>query len=1238
MRLALCMILAGLALFGQTDRGTITGTITDPAGAVVASAPVEAKNADTGQVFPVVSTATGNFTVPQLPPGPYELSVSLPGFKKYERKGLTLSPTQIMRIDIALEVGSSTESVTVTAEATLLKTESGELAHNVTVSQMQNLPILAVGGNGGTATSGFRDPFALALLIPGVQYIANSQMIVNGTPDDTIQIRVEGQTASDTGGGRQYTGRSQPSVDAIQEVAVQTSNFAAEFGAVGGGIFNVTMKSGTNQYHGSAYDYAVNEILNAHQPYTGLRNAQKRHDYGGTLGGPVQIPKLYNGQNKTFFFWGFEQFRENLLVSVPPAVLGVPTPPTVPIPAYRNGDFSQVIIGSGVNGAPRNVQVGGADYRDPLGRLTPSGTIFDPRTERTVTANGQSFLVRDPFPGNRIDPTRFDKVALNIQKLLPLPQGPTANQLGQNYQNSWVSHRTSEIPSLKIDQSVGDKGKLSFYWSTTGTESQYSSPNGNMEGFPTPITVARGTFIHNKTIRLNYDHTLSPTLLLHLGAGYSSEDFDDHSPSLGYDALKELGLKGATVNRQFPQFVALGTTIATGGMSSIGVSIQGTSAEQRPSGNTSLTWVRSNHTYKLGAEWRQEGYISKSFSNVAGSYTIAAPIGQQQSTAQTALQGITTSQGSTGFGYANFLLGQVNNVTLSVPTALKTGKSQWGLFLQDTWKATRKLTLDYGVRWDYGGYAREQYGRSGNFSPTVPNPSAAGRLGGTIYEATCNCNFVPNYPYAVGPRLGIAYQINSKTVVRGGFGIVYTSTGTTSGSSTNSATSGTPGYAQWAFQLQDGVPANVAPKWPAFDPGVNPTPGTVSGSPSTYLDPNATRPARQAQWSVGIQREISRNLVVEASYVANRGVWWPITSTTSYLSSINDVSESLLAAYGFKVGNLDDGRLLTTNLANLTAAQRATLIARGINPSGPYAGYPLTQTVRQSIRPYPQFSTGIAPQQAPLGKTWYDALQTTVTKRFSRGLSLNANYTWSKALDLMSSPDVFNRGMGKDLTTNDLPHQLRLSAQYVVPKIRAGSGILSNKFLQFALADWGVGWYMSYQSALTLNRPTNTTANPISNWLGRGPGSAQLIDGQSLWSTDWVDNDGKRRTDPIDINCHCYDPTKTIVLNRNAWANIPDVQWGAQQTTIRQFRGIRMPQENINFSRDFRVKERVRFQIRAEFTNAFNRLRLPQPTVGSFTSQATQVNGIYTGGFGTITPSGGTANSRTGLLIARIQF
>ncbi|MEO8100323.1 MAG: TonB-dependent receptor [Acidobacteriota bacterium] len=1243
-------------MFGQGANGSITGTVADPSGAVISDATVMVKNNANGAVFTGVSTATGNYSVQQLPVGTYDISVTVAGFKTYNRVGLDLAAAQVMRIDIPLEIGAVGDSVTITAEASLLKTESSALATNVTVSQMNNLPILSVGGAGSNASSGFRDPFALAQMMPGTSYGANGIMVINGTPNNNIQVRIDGQVSGNLGGLRQYTAQQQPSTDAIQEVAVQTSNYSAEFGTVGGGIFNASMKSGTNAFHGSAYDYSTNEAINAGTPYIYKRSQQHRWDYGFTLGGPVFIPKVYDGKNKTFFFWSFEQFYENLSVKT--------QSPTVPIAAYRAGDFGPTLSYLGLNGAPRPIQVSAKNFVDPLGNTPFSGSIFDPSSTRDVicpagssafTPNctaGTSVSTRLAFVNNKIPLTQFDPVALKILADVPLPTGANAaaGLPNGNYQVPWVSHRVSNLPSLKLDHNIGSKGHLSGYWQSTGTTAQYSFPNGSHDGLPQPMGGARGTFIYAKVVRVNYDHTLTPTTVLHIGAGWNSLSFSDKAPTNTFDALSKYGLKGSILNRQVPGFIT-GVVAGAGGMNNFGGPGQGDSFERRPSGSVNITRVQGNHTYKAGAEWRLEKYPARSFTNVSGSYTFGV-----NATQQPALNGFTIGQNTqTGFQFASFLIGRASAVTYASPTNSSYSKQQWGLFLQDTWKITRKLTLDYGVRWDYGSYAKEQYGRFSNFNAATANPSAAGHPGGAIYEATCKCTFASAYPLAIGPRVGIAYQINTKTVFRAGFGVVYTATGQTTGGTSNTSTTSTPGFAQTVGQLADGRPASVNPVWPNFAPSVGQFPGAVVAAPA-FIDPNAFRPAKQYQWSVGLQRELNRNLVVEASYVANRGVWW----SAAALNQLNTLSYADLARYGFtNFTSSAESALLTTVRSSLNAGQLSTLASRGIVL--PYSNFPSTQTTRQSILPFPQYSAGLSPAGAPLGNTWYDSLQVNATQRFSHGLSATGNYTFAKNLDLMSANDIFNRASGKDFSGNDLPHQIRMTAEYQVPNLsKSGNKMLSNKVVSYALGNWGIGWFVQYQSAPALARPNSNGAIPISNFTGRGPGGAILktdASGELMnpYSVNWTDYSGTVHTDPIDINCHCFDPTKNVLLNPAAWQNVPDGQFSPQMATIRSYRGIRAPQENLNLSRNFRIKERVTLHIRAEFQNVMNRTRLltnaatPGNAIGTngFATAPTVVTtgayvGLYNSGFGVLNPftatTPGTPQARSGTLIGRITF
>jgi hypothetical protein len=433
------------------------------------------------------------------------------------------------------------------------------------------------------------------------------------------------------------------------------------------------------------------------------------------------------------------------------------------------------------------------------------------------------------------------------------------------------------------------------------------------------------------------------------------------------------------------------------------------------------------------------------------------------------------------------------------------------------------------------------------------------------------------------------------------------------------------------------------------------------------VDPNAGRPDRTYQWNVTAQRELNRNLVVEASYIANRNVWQSSggSAITPGFQDINAVSVATLSHYGFTVGNLADATLLNTQFNRLSPAQTATLAARGV--AIPYSGFPTTgpfaQTVLQSLKPYPQFSSVISPV-APLGKSWYDSVQIQGTERLWHGLTANINYTYSKNLQFISSPDVFNRSVGKDLVPSNPPRILRITFDYTTPRPKADLPVLGNKVVSYIVGGWEVAAAMYYQTGAYLPRPLSGSTNAVSRWLGRGPGGAELkknADGSymSPWSVDWNDLSGKHHTDPLDINCHCFDPEKTVVLNSNAWQTIPDGQWTDDTSTYSFFRGPRRPAESANLSRNFRFKERYTLQIRMEFLNVFNRAYLPNPLptatvnyspVNASSTLQLSSDGRYIGGFGTfgnLRNAGAYAGAyavglgggqRTGQLIARFSF
>ncbi len=1240
--------------FAQSNQGTITGTILDPTGGAIANARVQVKNAATGVVYEGGSSTSGNYVIP-VPGGTYEISVDVPGFKKFVQENVEVVVATDTRRDIRLEVGESTETVTITDAAPLLKTESGEMSHVVSIDEADNLPVLTLAGGGYTgATPGgnIRNPLAVSTLLPAVTFGNDEMLVVNGLPSNSEAIRVEGQDAKSTL-WNVYQQLGQNGVDAIQEVAVQTSNFAAEYGQVGGGYFNFTMKSGTNQYHGTGYDYFVNEALNAGLPFTDagttdpakegqhIRNPQRRNDYGFTIGGPIRIPKLYDGRNKSFFFFNFEQYRENRTVENSIS--------TVPTAAYRGGDFSNAgcftfnTLTNTCSSSPGNLvnTATGTTALDTAGQTLAYGEVFDPATTRL--ANGNE--VRTPFANGQVPLSRMDPVALAVQKYMPLPNAAgIINNYNVPAYNTYT-HTTNE--SFKLDHSISPTIKLSGYFSRIET----ASPAAN--GFPLSIGGAAPTDNISYTTRLNYDHTLRPTLLLHVGIGYYQVAEPAFPSQFNQSSL---GLSGFFAPNYFPAMGGLENTFSGGYSPSVGAGIIAEIWEEKPTANTSATWVKNNHTVKFGGEYTGEGYPQHNEWRSNGNF--------QFSNAETSDpwqngQPLNYADGS-GFSYASFLLGLPDSLQVTPITATRLGSHSMGFYMQDSWKITRKLTLDYGIRYDFQTYLKEEHGRMADASFSTVNPTV-GLPGAIVYEGygggRCNCELSHNYPYALGPRLGMAYQITQKTVLRLGAGIDYGGVQTPAGVSYSVAdyyTYNALGYG--ISPLTNGLAAgNPYPNitWPNFNIGKYPTATDGQLPPQTpfiFFDPSA-RPGRILQWSLGLQRELVKDLLVEGAYVGNRGVW--LQAAEMDTMTLNGLTPAILARYGLSLNNATDRSLLTSPLSSPQA------IAMGFGPA--YPGMPLTDTVGQSLRPVPQWGPVGGPNPylgPPIGKSWYDALQTKATKRFSHGLSVQASFTWSKALVdgagtdtnffVAGRPltnDIFNYGQNKQLNQLTRPLAAVISGSYTTQRLHGDS--TGMKVASRVLSDWQLGWVLRYQSGALIQSPPSN--NALMSELERFTNADFLGTVQTFWN--YVPGANPLLVNP---NCGCFNPQTAQVLNPKAWVDAAPGQWGVSAPFYNNYRWQRQPAEAMSFGRNFRVGKEGKYnlQVRAEFQNIFNRLFLSAPAVGgqggAYFQQATyispltqlsQANGVNTGGYGTIaTVSGAGASPRAGQIVARFTF
>ena len=1189
-RVVLLCVLSTVLVFAQADRGTLTGTVTDPSGGVIPAARITLTNVATGASYETVTTATGNYTLSSLPVGTYTLTVEQAGFSRQEQTNVRIQVAVTARLDVQLKVGQVSDSVQVTAEVAMLRTESAEQSSTVAGDTINALPI-----NFGIGAGAIRNPLSFVQLTPGSLMNGWNNIRVNGNPTGTFRILFEGQESS-SGLDARVSDESQPSVETIQEFTLQTSNFAAEFGLVAGGLFNFTSRGGTNQFHGSAYDYFVNEVFNAGIPFTDngkgghVRTKKRLNDYGFSVGGPVLIPKVYNGKNKTFFFWNYEKYLDRKDV-----FLGNTT---VPNEAYRNGDLS---------GIPNYGQNLGTDF---LGRAILRNTIYDPGSTRTDSSGR---LIRDPFTNNTVPTSKFDPVSVKILALIPKPIN---SNLVNNFERRAPVRKIQTIPSLKIDHTLTGSAKISGYWSMQATDKD----NGN-DGLPDPIGARRDQIIRSQTFRVNYDQSLTPTLLFHLGAGVQRYNNPDTSPPVitEFDALAQLGLKN-TPGTGFPRIGTLGDNTFGGMALAMGPTNRGLYLQVKPTGVVQLTYVRGNHTYKTGAEWKIDTFTNLSTAGLSPSLGFGSGVTGQPLYGQ-------TLPGGTGIGHswATFLLGLYDSGSIGNAVAPQYRRSSWATYVQDTWKVNRKLTLDYGLRWDLQKPMRELWRRTSTFDPTLANPNANGILGATKYEGSgpgrCNCTLVATYPYAVAPRLGIAYRLREKTVFRAGWGFSYNTvnnfgyvgSGNSLGMGFNSINFTAPQSGLPAGKMSDGLVWNPSELYAAsYDPGLRVTPGAaVQGSPSR-VDPQGGRPPRVNQWNISLQHELMKDLVVEGAYVGNRGVWF----NTGNLINYNAINPALYTGLGLDITKSADRTLLTSTITSSTA------VGRGF--AKPYANYPSSGTVVQSLKPYPQFS-GVGATWPPLGKTWYDAFQAKVTKRYSQGLDFSVSYAFSKTLsNYEGSGNIYDRSTFKGLSAGDLPHILTISINYRVP---AYGFVKQNRLTRALLADWTIGSILQYLSGSLLQAPGSS--NSIGTYL---PGQANRqvrVSGQSLYQKD--------------LNGP-YNPTTDVVLNPAAWTDQAAGVWGSFINYYGDFRSMRRPNESMNIGKRFPIRgERMAVSLRVEFFNIFNRLEgVPNPSTSNPQTAPTRNSaGVLTGGFGfvnynSISTTDGTP--RSGQVVVRFEF
>jgi hypothetical protein len=657
----------------------------------------------------------------------------------------------------------------------------------------------------------------------------------------------------------------------------------------------------------------------------------------------------------------------------------------------------------------------------------------------------------------------------------------------------------------------------------------------------------------------------------------------------------------------------------TGGGMSLGMAVAGSlPATKKPQALVTVTHSRNTHTYKAGFEWRDDIFSNPVIHGSHGAYNFNA-----QQTTLPSTQGQNLGGGSVGLAYASFLLGRVNAASVSNPTDPNWRRPAVSAFLQDTWRLKSNLTLDYGLRYDRQAYGYEQDDRRSMFSPDVPNPAAGGLPGATIYEGdgpgACGCRFVDTYPYSFGPRLGVSYQLTPKTVLRAGWGITYSQTG--NGQSDGGSTLGAGGWNTFNFESPAfGEPGALLRTGLVYDrealfrvnndAGIRPTPGQVD-SPPQWIHPDAGKMPKLNQWSFSVQRELTRDLVVDVAYVGNRGSGF----TANNLINLNAISNDRLRSFGLDINNANDQALLRARLDSPLAAQR------GFNRL-PYAGYSGANTVAQSLRPFPQFGN-IAALGVPLGESKYDSLQVKATKRYSRGLNLTATFTWQN--------ERTNIAAGQGVTpwnVFDNPEDVFFVSDLSEPLISVVAfsyevpAFTQNRFIRATLGGWTVGGMVRYASGLPI--PVPASQNQLAALLFQNT-RMNRVDGQPLYLKD--------------LDSHDYEPNRDFVLNPAAWSNPAAGQFATSLPYYDDFRYQRRPDEQLSFGRNFRLAGRTRFEIRAEFFNAFNRIQLNNPDAGNpLQTQTVNAQGVPVSGFGRINTGTVFGPPRSGQIVFRFTY
>lgn len=992
-------LAAALSAYSQSMQGTLTGIVSDPSQAVVAAAKVTATNRFTGVQTTTQTTGEGVYTL-SLRPGLYDLTVEAAGFKTLVRQGIEVNVNQTSRVDLQLEVGQLAEKITIEAAAPLIQAETSELGLVIRSQMVVDLPLSTPGNR--------RWADAFTLLTPGMAATADpgpfglGDVSANGAQRRTRDVHYDGITAGEIHSpGRIWA--SAPPPDAIQEFKMITGNYSAEFGGVTGGIVSLTTRSGSNELHGSFYEFLRNDKLHARSFFAQSRPKDRQSEAGVTLGGPVVIPGLYDGRNRTFFFgyYNLMRWRTESAVRIV----------TVPPPELLRGDFTTL--------------------RDPQGNMK---LIFDPLTSRR---NAAGDIERSPFPGNVIPSNRISKVSQNVAALIPKPNirgvGTTLNYLGRD-----ATISNDDRWMIKLDHLLTDRQRLStsYTWANFVRDGWGPFPKDQqyLSGFTT-----RDEYAH--VIRLSHEFTISPTVVNQFSFGFNRDAPFTGSTSRGGGWGKKLGITGiADPDGMFPH-ILFGSDVEDG--QRLSGEANAYQAENSFVYTDIVSVIRGKHSMRLGGDFRKYQLNVRTRHRSHGTFRFDSGFTSNPA---------SPNRANTGSGVATFLLGAVQSATCLFPTVTIGDRFTYAsAFFQDNYKITRRLTLNLGLRWEVARPMREVANRMSVFDPTLPNPGVNNLPGALAFlgfgPGKLNKDAIPVTDWNnLQPRFGFAYGFRTNTVIRGGYGVFTGMAG--------SAIEGAIGS-----RLQQGY--NAQPTFSVTDPsGINPAFYWDAGFPQDFEKPpilvptflnrplqaldNWIRPEDGImpyvqQWQLGVQRQFGNHFSLETTYVGTKGTRLPSQKLRP---------QQLHPSY------MRLGTLLTQDI-NSPAARAA-----GYLP--PYPGF--VGTVAQSLRQFPHYLDITAPDEM-LGFSNYQSFQLLVQKRYSYGLNLTLAYTVSKLLgdaELNAAEgkpgimDTYNPQLDKALASYDAPHNLAIGYSYEMPFGRGRRFDVSSPALRKLAEGWQI--------------------------------------------------------------------------------------------------------------------------------------------------------------------------------------